>query len=253
MNPGVNGNTSSSAESSSDAELMAGMQAANEEACAVLFRRYGRLVKRIALDILRDRGEAEDVTQEVFLEVYCKSHLYDPSRGTVRVWFLQYAYHRTLRRKAALSRRAAYRGEPLNESDGTIHKRHTRLTTEECRWIICAGLSRLPERQRKTLELVCFEDFSLRDVAAHLGVSVGCARHYYYRGLARLRAWATAGANDRQPAASLPQDPVQPLQPIELMAGKPKGRSRTAAVPAVRVERGAQHVRGPRHRVPASR
>ena len=52
----------------------------------------------------------------------------------------------------------------------------------------------LPERQRATLELACFEELSLRDVAERLGVSVGCTRHYYYRGLARLQAWARVAA-----------------------------------------------------------
>src|SRR5688572_24200545 len=176
----------------SDAELMADMRATDGDALAALFYRYGRLVYRVAVGILRDAGEAEDVTQEVFLEVYRKAHLYDPARGSVRVWFLQYAYHRTLRRKAALSRRAAYRGEPLDVVDLLTGRRQPPLTPDECRWVITAGLERLPVNQRRTLELTCFDELSLRDVADRLGVSLGCARHYYYRGLARLRTWARA-------------------------------------------------------------
>lgn len=174
----------------SDAELMADMQATNGDALGALLRRYRRLVHRVAADILRDAGEAEDVTQEVFLEIYRKSHLYDPSRGTVKVWLLQYAYHRTLRRKAILRRRAAYGGEPLDLVDGRDSGTRRQLTRDECRWLIRAGLAQLPERQRTTLELVCVEDLTLRDVARRLDVSLGCARHYYYRGLARLKAWA---------------------------------------------------------------
>jgi RNA polymerase sigma factor (sigma-70 family) len=139
-------------------------------------------------------AEAEDVTQEVFLEIYRKAHLYDPARGSVRVWFLQYAYHRTLGRKTALSRRAAYRSELLDEETPTAAT-HRGLTPEECGWVIRAGLAQLSDRQRATLELACFEDLSLRDVAARLGVTVGCARHYYYRGLARLQAWARAAVS----------------------------------------------------------
>jgi len=176
----------------SDAELVADMRARNGDALGMLLRRYRRLVHRVAADILRDAGEAEDVTQEVFLEIYRKSHLYDPARGTVKVWLLQYAYHRTLRRKAVLSRRAAYGGEPLDLVDGQRAAMRRQLSRDESRWLIRAGLAHLPERQRATLEMMCLEDLTLRDVALRLRVSLGCARHYYYRGLARLKAWAHA-------------------------------------------------------------
>jgi RNA polymerase sigma-70 factor, ECF subfamily len=178
--------------SRSDAELIAGISAEDGDAFEAFFRRYVRLVSRVAADILRDPSEAEDAAQEVFLEIYRKAHMYDPSRGSVRVWLLQYAYHRTLRRKAALGRRAAYRGEPLDMVDGLVDEGRRRLTREESRWVIRAGLAQLPARQRATLELACFEELSLRDVAARLGVSIGSTRHYYYRGLARLQAWARA-------------------------------------------------------------
>src|ERR1700704_603311 len=176
-----------------DADLIAEMHLPNSDAMAALFRRYIRLVRRVAVDILRDEGEAEDVTQEVFLEIYRKSHLYDPSRGAVRVWLLQYAYRRSLRRKDVLRRRAAYGGESLDGGEPPIRGYRQHLTREECRWVIRAGLAQLPERQRATLELACLEEKSLREVAQRLRVSLGCARHYYYRGLARLRAWAAVG------------------------------------------------------------
>jgi RNA polymerase sigma factor (sigma-70 family) len=97
----------------SDAELVADLHRASDDALDLLLRRYARLVHRVAANILRDPTEAEDITQEVFFEISRKAHLYDPERGTVKVWLLQYAYHRTLRRKADLQRRAAYRGEPI--------------------------------------------------------------------------------------------------------------------------------------------
>src|SRR5690242_5866129 len=77
-----------------DAELVAEMLQPGSDALATLIARYIRLVHRVAAGILRDDTEAEDVTQEVFLEIYRKAHLYDPARGAVRVWLLQYAYRR---------------------------------------------------------------------------------------------------------------------------------------------------------------
>lgn len=191
-----------------DAELIAELHAPGSDALAVLFRRYVRLVYRVAVGILRDEAEAEDVAQEVFLEIYRKAHQYDPSRGPFRVWLLQYAYHRSLRRKDSLRRRAAYAGEPLERVDRSAREYRGGLTREECRWIIHTGLAQLPERQRTTLELACLEELSLRDVADRLRVSLGCARHYYYRGLRRLRAWAQLAEGtrprDQEPARHRP-------------------------------------------------
>jgi RNA polymerase sigma-70 factor, ECF subfamily len=177
----------------SDADLIAEMHTPDSDALGLLCRRYSRLVHRVAVDILRDDGEAEDVTQEVFFEIYRKSHLYDESRGPVRGWLLQYAYHRSLRRKDALRRRAAYRSESLDQFEPRVRGHRTALTRDECRWLLRRALAELPERQRTTLELACLEDMSLRDIAERLRVSLGCARHYYYRGLTRLRAWARNG------------------------------------------------------------
>ena len=181
----------------SDAELIGDICADNPDALAPLFERYVRLVKRIAHRILRDRAEAEDVTQEIFLEIYRKAHLFSAERGSVRVWLLQYVYHRALRRKAALRRRAAYRAEQIDTIDARIPARAPRLSPDECRWILRSAFDQLSSRERATLELTCFEDLPLREVAERLGVSLGRTRHYYYRGLERLRRWA--GVTDRRP------------------------------------------------------
>ena len=121
--------------------------------------------------------------------------------------------------------RLVYRiaAEPI-ESIAEVRQLPPRLTPDECRWLLRSGLAQLPEKQRTTLELTCFEDLTLRDVAGRLGVSVGCTRHYYYRGLARLQRWAritgsarttrsrTVSPDDRADAATvrapLPCDPA---------------------------------------------
>jgi RNA polymerase sigma-70 factor, ECF subfamily len=184
-----------------DADLVVRMCAADAAALERLFHRYVRLVTGIAHRILNDRGEAEDITQEVFLEIYRKAHLYSASRGSFRAWLLQYVYHRTIRRKAALRRRASYGGEPVETLDERVPDCRHQLTADERRWILRAGLAQLPSRQRTTLALTCFEELPLRDVAERLGVSLGCTRHYYYRGIERLQQWArvTDPAGGRMP------------------------------------------------------
>jgi RNA polymerase sigma-70 factor, ECF subfamily len=207
----------------SDSELMGAMCNGQTEALEALFNRYARLVHRVAADILKDHVEAEDSTQEVFFEVYRKAHLYDPARGTVKGWLLRYAYRRTVRRKLLLGRRAAYHGESIDIVD-EMQPPLPRLSQEECRWVLRSALAHLPERQRTTLELTCFEDLPLREVAERLGVSVGCTRHYYYRGLAQLQQWARV----TQSCRSVPNRVVSragTAGAVRVQAPQPPGRA----------------------------
>src|SRR4029453_19661395 len=91
-----------------------------------------------------------------------------------------------------------HRPQKIDPPDAPSPERPPWLSPDECRWILHSGLDQLPTRQRATLELTCFEDLPLRDVAERLGVSVGCTRHYYYRGLEQLRRWAQV--IDRRPS-----------------------------------------------------
>src|SRR5260370_4310899 len=72
---------------------MAHVSYGHDDALAVLFDPYCRLVFKIALKILRDAGEAEDVMLNVFLEIYSAAAQSDPARRTTKVRVLQYAYH----------------------------------------------------------------------------------------------------------------------------------------------------------------
>src|SRR5438874_2366962 len=74
----------------SDEALMAHLQAGHADVLAIIFDRYYRLVLSVAMKILRDVGEAEDLMQNVFLEVFKSAVQFDPSRGTLKVWILQY-------------------------------------------------------------------------------------------------------------------------------------------------------------------
>jgi CheY-like chemotaxis protein len=67
-----------------DDQLMVQLQEGVNDALAVLFERYHRLVFSIALKIVRDRGEAEDVTQNVFLEIYSSVAQFDPGKADGR-------------------------------------------------------------------------------------------------------------------------------------------------------------------------
>ncbi len=104
----------------SDEELMVGLQVKDAEALDLLFGRYSRLVFAIALRILNDRSEAEDVVQEVFFSLYQKALLYDSAKGTAKGWIVQVAFSRARDRRAHLSRRGFYSGTDVESLQDTL-------------------------------------------------------------------------------------------------------------------------------------
>jgi RNA polymerase sigma-70 factor (ECF subfamily) len=169
---------------------MAGLQAKNAKALDLLFSRYSRLVLGIALRILNDRNEAEDVVQEVFFSLYQKAILYDPAKGTAKGWIVQVAFSRARDRRAHLGRRGFYSGTDIESLDDTLvgqtdveHEVGVRLDFSQLQ---CA-FEDLTIVQRKTLELFYFEGLDLREISERLREPFGNVRHHFYRGLERLR------------------------------------------------------------------
>src|SRR5438270_10872558 len=100
----------------SDEEIMHAVQQGDGDAFAVLFDRYHRLVLVTALKIVRDVAEAEEVTQGVFLEVYRAARQFDPAKGSLKVWLLQFAYHRRINRRNYLVLRHFYTRGAMQEA-----------------------------------------------------------------------------------------------------------------------------------------
>src|SRR5258708_2216057 len=96
-----------------DDELIQSVAAGCTDALTVLFDRYHLLVFSVATRIVRDPGEAEEVVQTVFLDIFRAAANFDPGKGTLKVWILQYAYHRALHRKRHLVANHFYSWENL--------------------------------------------------------------------------------------------------------------------------------------------
>jgi len=179
-------------EKRSDEELMYVLKAGSQDALAVLFERYYRLVFHTAAGIVRDRSEAEDVMQDVFLEIYRDAAKFDPQRGKLRTWLLQYAYHRSLNRRKYLATRGFY--ERIETRDGTpeparhVHNRHG-LTSHDWATTIDKGLGQLKPKEREAIELACYQGLLLREIAEHQCDSLPNVRNHYYRGLKKLRGF----------------------------------------------------------------
>lgn len=179
-----------------DAEVMNSLKAGSHDALAVLYDRYHRLVFSIALRIVRDRGEAEDVTQVVFLDIFRAAAQFDAAKGTTKVWLLQYAYHRALSRKRYLNVRSFYDVESNRDAadvparEGTVPGADPELTD-----LLEKGLANLAAHERSVIELASFDGYTMREIAEKTGESLVNVRHHYYRGLRKLRAFVERQSN----------------------------------------------------------
>lgn len=175
-----------------DEQLMVQLQAGVDDALAVLFERYHRLVFAVGLKIVRDRGEAEDVMQMVFLEIFRSVAQFDPAKGSLKVWLLQYAYHRAISRKQHLNTRSFYSQQSLEELEPLLSAEPStwgRYAPAELSRLMQQGFATLDEPQKRVVELASYEGLSMKEIADRTGESLSNVRHHYYRGLLKLRSF----------------------------------------------------------------
>ena len=177
----------------SDEELMSELQQGQQDALAVLFDRHYRLVLSVALRILRDYGEAEDLMQDVFLEIYQKADQFDPAKGSPKTWILQYAYHRSLNRQKYLNLRSFYDAHDESSIDrwDLPHKSNgwNGLSYDDWARVIRKGLETLNEKEKRTLHLAYFQGLLMKEIAAELNEPLPNIRNHYYRGMKKLRSY----------------------------------------------------------------
>jgi RNA polymerase sigma-70 factor, ECF subfamily len=173
----------------SDEALMAMLRGGSQEAVGHLFRRYARNIHSVGKRILRDAAEAEDLVQEVFLYVFRRSNLYDPSKGSARSWLVQIAYTQAFIRKRKLKTLGLYAScqrENQSSQSGAFDCGHTmEALLGRNRWK--SILEDLTADQKQVLRLHFFEGHTFAEIAEKLGQSYANIRNHHYRGLEKLR------------------------------------------------------------------
>jgi len=140
---------------------------------------FAGLVNGLAIRILRDRAEAEDVVQEVFVQVWRQADRFDPARGSPESWLCTIARSRALDR---LRRRASRREEPEGPAPGGVDAPRT----EEA-LAVRKALETLSPEQRRALELAYYEGLTHSEIAARLGEPLGTIKTRIRTAMIRLR------------------------------------------------------------------
>jgi len=179
------------AQGPSDESLLSELCRGNGEALAALFERYARVTRSVAVRILRDQAEAEDLVQDLFIFIQRKCSIFDSSKSSARSWIIQMAYHRAIERRRYLTARQFYSNPAEHVREGLVG-----IPTDENDYSPEAVFGRnglekvfesLSEDQRETLRLHFFSGYTLAEIAAKLGQPHGNVRNHYYRGLDKLR------------------------------------------------------------------
>jgi len=181
-------------ETEADELLLRNISIGDREALSVLFRRYAPLVRGIGERILRDKAEADDLVQEVFLYLHRKSGLFDKTKGAARSWIVQVAYTQALLRRRVLKAHGFY-SSAIPDKQAESHQNRGREGADYDYGV--EGLfgrngwqklvEELTEDQRETLRLHFFEGFTFAEIAEKLGQSHRNIRNHHYRGLEKLR------------------------------------------------------------------
>jgi RNA polymerase sigma-70 factor (ECF subfamily) len=166
-----------------DGELLTRVLRGDEGAMAVLFDRYSKIVYSVALRVLRDTASAEDVMQEIFMQIWRNPNSFVSTKGSLGGWLAVVARNRSidmLRRK-----RPSEQVEEMNLASSTnlADEAERSILMERAR----AAVKNLPTEQRKTLEMAFFDGLTHSEIAEMTGDPLGTVKTRIRSALLTLR------------------------------------------------------------------
>lgn len=170
-----------------DAEVFQALRAGECHGMATLYDRYGELVYRLGLRILRNPQEAEDLTQEVFL-LLNRTVAFDPKRGSMCAFLL------TITRSRAIDRLRKMRSQQQFlqklgriEQIVSLSTPMENATSMEVNGRVKDALATLPDNQRQILELAYYDGHSQSEISRNLDIPLGTVKTRSRQGLLKLR------------------------------------------------------------------
>ncbi|MBE9115967.1 sigma-70 family RNA polymerase sigma factor [Lusitaniella coriacea LEGE 07157] len=171
-----------------DAELLCALYAGHLEALGQLYDRYSSLVYSLALRILAEPTDAEDLTQEIFLILWRKP-TYDPRRGSLSSFLATLTRSRAIDRLRSRTSKQKFltRWQRTMSADVTPSSPFDRASLQERRDRVRQALAQLPPQQRQVLELSYYEGCSQSQIAKRLNTPLGTVKTWARKGLLQLR------------------------------------------------------------------
>jgi len=171
----------------SDSDLLHAVARGDEAALAACYDRYHLILFGLIMRILHDRAEAEDVLQDVFLQVWRRAGDFDEARGRAFTWLVTIARSRALDRLRSAGARARLGEEAAQTPRDEVGDAALDALKSETAAMVRRALAELPEEQSRTLFLAYFEGLTQTEIAARLGDPLGTVKTRMRSGMIKLR------------------------------------------------------------------
>jgi RNA polymerase sigma-70 factor, ECF subfamily len=183
MNPGV------VLDSFCEAQLLARVAKKDAAAFAEFYDRTSPVLFTLAKSIVIDAALAEDVLQEVYLQIWEKAEVFDPALGKPISWALALTRNKSLDRLRSSKRRHSAMQEFAEALDNPASEpTAANVELKETADIVKQAMSALPEKQRQAIELALLRGFAHSEVAEVMGEPLGTVKAWIRRGIIEIRA-----------------------------------------------------------------
>ncbi|HEY1771306.1 MAG TPA: sigma-70 family RNA polymerase sigma factor [Chthoniobacterales bacterium] len=174
-----------------DEVLMKAISAREQVALRELYERYGKTLKTVVTHVVHDDAEADDVLQEIFLQIWKDASHYSPRAGKPLGWVVTLARRRAidrLRRRQAYARaKDRFETHIERQPEAWVNNRiDSDLIRSDLRRYLDRQLDLLPVYQREAIELSFFDGLSHREIAARTGTPLGTVKTRLELGLRKL-------------------------------------------------------------------
>lgn len=172
----------------SDIELLHAVAGGDEAALARLYDAYRVILFGLLVRILNSREEAEDILQDVFIQVWRRAKDFDEARGRPFTWLVTLARSRAIDRLRMLGARQRLVTGAAQEQTEEVSDALSDTLTMAKRETIQRALAKLPDEQRSALMLAYFDGLTQSEIASKLNTPLGTVKTRMRTGMQKLRA-----------------------------------------------------------------
>ena len=175
----------------SDLDLMLRIQKEDAEALSLLYDRYSGIIKALILRVIHNDAEADDLLQEIFMEIWNQAKNFSAQKGKPLGWMVTLARRRAidgLRKKQAYARaEERLQGETEQQPDAWVQNTtETEIAMGDRRVLIRRVIDSLPPPQQQAVELAFFRGMSQREIAANTNTPLGTVKTRLELGLKKI-------------------------------------------------------------------